>query len=165
MPGRLRRSYESGHRPKFLAVVDDTPECSRAVHFAARRAGRVGADLVLLSVIAPPESQQWLGVESLLQAEAEEEAGKLLAAAADTARSLAGIEPILVVRTGAKASEILSLIEDDEDISLLVLAASPGSDGPGPLVTHLAGKASGSFPIPIAIVPGHLADREIDALA
>jgi hypothetical protein len=46
-----------------------------------------------------------------------------------------------------------------------VLAASASSEGPGPLVSHLAGKAAGSFPIPIAIVPGHLQDAEIDALA
>jgi nucleotide-binding universal stress UspA family protein len=164
MPGKPRRSYESGHRPRFLAVVDDTPECARAVHFATRRAGRVGADLVFLAVIAPPESQEWLGVEDLLQAEAEEGARKLLAQAAQAARSLAGIEPILVLRTGVKADEILSLIEEDEDISLLVLAAGTGSDGPGPLVAHLA-KAAGSFPVPVAIVPGHLQEREIDALA
>ena len=25
-----RRSYEAGHSPKFLVVIDDTPECDRA---------------------------------------------------------------------------------------------------------------------------------------
>ena len=165
MPGSLRRSYEAGHRPRFLAIVDETPECGRAVHFAARRAGRVGADLVLLCVVAPPDFQQWLGVESLLQAEAESEATALLEKAAGMARSLAGIEPLLVVRTGVKADQIQALIEEDQDISLLVLAAGTGSDGPGPLVSHLAAKASGHFPVPIAIVPGHLEEREIDALA
>ena len=165
MPGRIRRSYEAGHRPKFLVIIDDSPECSRAIYFAARRAGRVGADLVLLGLISPPEFQQWLGVESLIQAEAEEEAKKQLELAADAARAVAGIEPILLVRTGVKAEQILALIEEDEDVSLLVLAASASSEGPGPLVTHLAGKSAGSFPIPIAIVPGHLQDAEIDALA
>ncbi|MFO1150157.1 MAG: universal stress protein [Alsobacter sp.] len=165
MPGKPRRSYEMGHRPRFLAVVDDTPECSRAVRFAARRAGRVGADLVLLAVIAPPQSQEWLGVGDLLQAEAEGEARAELETAADVARAVAGIEPILVVRTGARSDQILALIEEDEDMALLVLAASPGGEGPGPLVSHLAGKASGQFPVPIAIVPGQLQDAEIDALA
>ncbi len=165
MPGRIRRSYEAGHRPKFVVVVDETPECSRSVYFAARRAGRVGADVVLLAVVSPPEFQQWLGVESLIQADAESEATQLLEQAAAAARAVAGIEPILLVRTGVKAEQILALIEEDEDISLLVLAASASTEGPGPLVTHLAGKAAGSFPIPIAIVPGHLQDAEIDALA
>ena len=46
-----RRSYEAGHSPKFLVVVDDTPECDRAVHFASRRAMRTGAAVVMLRVI------------------------------------------------------------------------------------------------------------------
>ena len=31
---RKRRSYEAGHKPKFLVIIDDTPECDRAVYFA-----------------------------------------------------------------------------------------------------------------------------------
>ena len=30
-----RRSYEAGHKPKWLVVIDDTAECDRAVYFAA----------------------------------------------------------------------------------------------------------------------------------
>jgi hypothetical protein len=40
---KKRRSYEAGHKPKFLVVIDDTPECDRAVYFASRRAARTGA--------------------------------------------------------------------------------------------------------------------------
>ena len=40
---KRRRSYEAGHSPKFLVVIDDTPECDRAVYFASRRALRTGA--------------------------------------------------------------------------------------------------------------------------
>jgi hypothetical protein len=43
-----------------------------------------------------------------------------------------------------------------------VLAAGTGKEGPGPLVSNLA-KTAGAFPIPVAIVPGHLSDEEIDA--
>ena len=49
MSGAKRRSFESGHRPKFLVVVDGSPESSRAVHFAARRVARIGASLVMLA--------------------------------------------------------------------------------------------------------------------
>ncbi len=34
-----RLSRESGHRRKFLAIIDETPECERAVAYAAYRAG------------------------------------------------------------------------------------------------------------------------------
>jgi nucleotide-binding universal stress UspA family protein len=162
---KRRRSYETGHRPKFLAVVDDSPECAKAVRFAARRCARVGATIVLLGVVTPPAEENWLGVGEVMRAEAEAEAEALNAAAAATVRSLAGLEPEKVVRTGIKADEVVKLIEADEDISLLVLAAGTGSNGPGPLVSALAGKSAGTFPIPVAIVPGHLADEEIDALA
>ena len=162
---KRRRSYETGHRPKFLAVVDDSPECSKAVRFAARRCARLGASIVLLGVVTPPADETWLGVGDMVQADAEAEAEELIDAAAAAVRSLAGLEPEKVVRTGVKADEMVKLIEADEDISLLVLAAGTGRDGPGPLVSALAGKGGGSFPIPVAIVPGHLADEEIDALA
>jgi nucleotide-binding universal stress UspA family protein len=162
---KRRRSYETGHRPKFLAVVDNTPECAKAVRFAARRCARLGASIVLLGVVMPPEHETWLGVGEVMQAEAEAEAEKLIDTAAAAVRAFAGLEPEKVVRTGDKASEVVKLIEADEDISLLVLAAGSGRDGPGPLVSALAGKSAASFPIPVAIVPGHLEDEEIDALA
>lgn len=162
---KRRRSYETGHRPKFLAVVDTSEECDKAVRFAARRCARVGAKIVLLGVVTPPEHETWLGVGEVMREEAEEAAQKLLDRAAEQVRSLAGLEPEIVIRTGEKADELLELIEADEDISLLVLAAGTSRDGPGPLVTALAGKSVSSFPIPVAIVPGHLEDEEIDALA
>lgn len=162
---KRRRSYETGHRPKFLAVVDGSEESAKAIRFAARRCARVGASIVLLGVATPPEHETWLGVGEVMQAEAEAEAEKRLETAAAAVRTLAGLEPEKVVRVGNKADELVKLIEEDEDISLLVLAAGTGREGPGPLVSALAGKSSASFPIPVAIVPGHLEDEEIDALA
>ena len=67
------------------------------------------------------------------------------------------------MREGNTADEILGLIEDDEDIAILVLAAGTGKDGPGPLVSGI-GSTAGDYPIPVAIVPGHLTDEELDAL-
>ena len=164
MSGNRRKSYEAGHSPKFLAVVDESDECSRAIRFVARRAARTGAGVILLSVAAPGEFQQWLGVGDVMKEEAEDAARLLLEKHAQSARSIAGIEPELLVRSGTKAEEILRLIHEDEDIAFFVLAAGTGSDGPGPLVSALASKTSASFPIPIVIVPGGLADDEIDAL-
>ncbi|GGK39999.1 universal stress protein [Salinarimonas ramus] len=160
-----RRSYEQGHRPKFLVFVDDTPECGRAVRFAARRVARLGAKLVMLAVSAPPESFEWLGVGDVMRAEAEEEATEQLEKAAVLAREAAGVEPERVFRVGKKQDEILKLIEEDEDIAFLVLAAGTSSEGPGPLVTNFAGVAASTFPLPVVIVPGSLTDEDIDALA
>ena len=159
-----RRSYEAGHTPKWLVVVDDTPECDRAVYFASRRAARVGAGVVMLRVIEIEDrNQQWLGVADIMKAEAHEEANAALEKFASRANGIAGITPERVVREGKTADEILRLIEDDEDIAILVLAAGTGKEGPGPLVSGL-GSTAGDFPIPVAIVPGHLTDQELDSL-
>jgi len=59
---------------------------------------------------------------------------------------------------GDKAQEVLNLIENDEDIAALVLAAAASKEGPGPLVSSLA-KNAGDFPIPVAIVPATSATK------
>jgi nucleotide-binding universal stress UspA family protein len=159
-----RRSYESGHSPKFLVVIDDTPECDRAVYFASRRALRIGATVIMLRVIETRDrNQQWLGVADIMKAEAHEEANAALERYAGRANGIAGITPERVVREGDTAEQILSLIEDDEDIAILVLAAATSKEGPGPLVSSI-GKTAGDYPIPLAIVPGHLSDEELDAM-
>lgn len=160
-----RRSYEAGHRPKFMVVIDKTPECARAVHFASRRAARTGASLIMLAVVDPPDNFEWIGVGEAMIEEASEEAEGLLEAAAREARNAAGVEPEQLIRVGDRAEEILKLIGEDEDISFLVLAAGSSKEGPGPLVSTLAGRSASTFPIPIVIVPGGLTDEEIDALA
>ncbi len=165
MPHTRRRSYETGHRPKFLVVIDETHECERAARFAARRVALINATITMLAVITPPDAFEWLGVGDVMQAEAEAEAAARLEAAAARARQAAGVEPECVTRIGALDEEILKLIDEDVDISYLVLAAGAGKEGPGPLVSGLAGKAASTYPVPVVIVPGGLSDEEIDAIA
>jgi nucleotide-binding universal stress UspA family protein len=161
---RRRRSYEAGHKPKWLVVIDDTEECDRAVYFASRRAARVGAGVVMLRVVELHDrNQQWMGVADIMKAEAHEEANAALEKYATRANGIAGITAERVIREGNTAEEILGLIEEDEDIAILVLAAGTGKDGPGPLVASF-GSNAGDYPIPVAIVPGHLTDEELDAL-
>jgi nucleotide-binding universal stress UspA family protein len=162
---RKRRSYESGHKAKYLVIIDDTPECDRAIYYASRRVARIGASMLMLRVIDTKDrNQQWLGVADIMRAEAHEEADAALDRAAGRANGVAGITPERVIREGEWAEQIIKLIDEDEDIMLLVLAAGTSAEGPGPLVSDI-GRTAGQFPIPVAIVPGHLTTEEIDALS
>ena len=160
-----RQSYEKGHKRKYLVVIDDSEECDRAVYWAAKRAARTKSQIVMLRVIETADrNQQWLGVADIMKAEEQEAANVALNKFAKRAHDIAGITPDRVIREGDTAEQIVKLIEDDPDIGILVLAAGTGKEGPGPLVSGL-GKTAGDFPIPVAIVPGHLNDADIDAMA
>ncbi|MBX3582363.1 MAG: universal stress protein [Rhizobiaceae bacterium] len=159
-----RLSREAGHRRKFLAIIDETPECERAVAYASKRARSTGGVLVLLYVIEPGDFQHWLGVEKIMRDEAMQAAGAALDAQASKVRETVGIEPELVVREGKPVDEIHKLIEEDQDIAILVLAAGAAKEGPGPLVSSVAGKGA-AFPIPVTVVPQNLSDEDIDSIS
>lgn len=162
--GFKRKSSEEGHKRKFLVVVDDTPECSRAVAYASKRAEKTGGQLLMLYVIKPSEFQHWIGVENIMRAEAQADAEATLAKYTDFVRDAAKIEPEQVVLEGTPHEVISELIENDEDIVILVLAAGVDGEGPGPLVSSFTRSMSTHFPIPMTIVPGDLKDEEIEAL-
>jgi nucleotide-binding universal stress UspA family protein len=160
-----RRSYETGHAPKCLVIVDDSAEAGRAVYYASRWAARAGGGVVMLRIVeTEQQDQQWLGVADVMRAEALEDADADLNSATGRARTVAAVTPERVIREGDPLEQIRDVIEQDTDIAILALAANPGAEGPGPLVTAIAAGA-GSFPIPVIVVPGDLSDAEIDALS
>ena len=160
-----RRSYETGHKPKCLVIVDDSAEWDRAVYYASRWASRCGGGVVMLRIIEiEDENQQWLAVADVMRAEAHEAASAALDRAAGRANGIAAITSERVIREGSAIEQILTVIDEDADIAMLVLAASPGAEGPGSLVTTIA-ETMGSFPIPVMIVPGELSDAQVDALS
>jgi nucleotide-binding universal stress UspA family protein len=163
-----RRSFETGHRRKFLLVVDDSPEVENAVYYAASRVQRSSGTVVLLYIIEPAEYQLWAGVRQK-QLEEETTKAKALFRLFRRKLNLAGFEGVEIeeaIRDGELAPTILKHIAEDEDIAILVLGAEHGPKGPGPLVSSFAaGEAAGGFPVPVTIVPGRLSLDEIKALA
>ena len=73
--------------------------------------------------------------------------------------------PMVYIREGRRPDELLALISEEPTISILVLAAGTGPEGPGPLISYLTGKASARLRIPITIVPGGLSLDQVDALS
>ncbi len=162
---RRAKGYLGDQHRKFLVVVDDTPECLIALRYAGRRALHTGGGVTLLKLISPADFQHWLGVEQVMRDEAEKEARLVLVKFADEVQSVTGITPELVIRHGTETQQIVSLIEEDEAISILVLGAGTEAEGPGPLVSMIGGALAGTFPVPVTIVPGDLSDADIEALA
>jgi nucleotide-binding universal stress UspA family protein len=148
----------------FLVVVDESEELRVALRYAARRAQHTGGRVALLYVIEPTELQHWMAVETLMREERREEAEALLQRISAKVAEIAGTMPVIYIREGRRRDELLGLIDEEQSISILVLAASAATDGPGPLITALTGKYMQKLRIPLTVVPGTLTDAEIDAL-
>jgi nucleotide-binding universal stress UspA family protein len=148
----------------FLVVVDDSPEMQVALRYAALRARSTGGRVALLYVIEPSDLQQWMAVESLMREERREEAEQLMSKISQDVLETSGFLPIVYIREGRRSDELLALIEEEPSISILVLAANTGPEGPGPLVTALTGKLAVKLRVPVTLVPGNLTPEQIGAV-
>lgn len=148
----------------FLVVVDDTEEMRAALRYACVRARRTGGRVALLRVVEPVEFEHFLMVGDLMREEARQDAEDLLHRMASEVFEYSSQMPVLYVRDGEPRSELLRLLDEEPSISILVLGAGTGPDGPGPLITALCGKHLNRLHIPLTIVPGTLSDADIEAL-
>ncbi len=149
---------------KFLVILDDSRECLNAMRFAAMRAANTGGGVEVLAVIPPEEFNHWIGVGEIMREEARERIHAHFEVFAKWMRDRQNIDPQLVIREGQPVQEILKQIEEDSDIGVLVLGASPEKGGPGPIVTALS-RNFGSLPVPLTIVPGELSKDRLEAVS
>ena len=99
-----------------------------------------------------------------MRAEARDAAEEKMAIHADYVQQLTQGTPILYVREGDIKDELLALIDEEPDISLLVLGADTTSETAGPLITFLMARGASRCRVPITVVPGNLTDEQLDAL-
>jgi len=149
----------------FLCVVDESAEMGVAIHYAARRARSTGGHVALLYVMEPTGLQHWGAVEALMQEERRTEAEQTVQRLAKQVNTIAGTMPALYIREGNLRDEVLKTIDEDPTISVLVLGAGTGPEGPGPLVSYLTGKGVTRLRVPLTIVPGNLTPEQVDLIS
>lgn len=163
----IRTLHEQGHKRKFLVLVDESPECESSVYFSACRANNTNSDLLMLFVIEPEEFQHWISVGDIQREEGEKKAAAVFRLYGRKLKTW-GFDDLNVeevARHGEVTEQIEAMINEDQDVAFFVLGASMSQHGPGRLISWLAGQASGSFPVPIVLVPQTLTHEEINALA
>lgn len=148
----------------FLVVIDETEEMRVALRYAALRAFHTGGKVALLCVIEPAGVQISKGVEDRIEEERREEAEQLISRLTTDVQATCGTMPVVYIREGRRRDELLALLAEEPSISVLVLAAGTGQEGPGPLITALIGR-TGQLRVPITIVPGSLTDEQLATLA
>lgn len=148
----------------YLVVIDDSPEASLALRFAARRAARTGGGVMVLAIVEPQDFLAFGGVQATIEAEAREHAEALVAIAADTVAQEANVTPNIMVKSGKPAEVVNQVIAEHDEIAALVLATA-ASGAPGPLVSHFTGQDAGTLPCPVMLVPGGIDIARLDALS
>ena len=147
----------------FLVVVDDTPECAKALRFAALRAQHTGARVTVLHVLKPTQFLQWGGVQQDIEEEAEQLGQALLATKAAETEVLTGQRPETRLLRGRAGEAVLEVVHNDRSVRALVLGAA-AKGRPGPLVEFFAGERAGSMPCMVMIIPGGITDADLDRL-
>ncbi|WP_455481763.1 universal stress protein [Bartonella sp. B35(2025)] len=150
-----KENMKADQKGKVLVIIDETPECLRAVAFAAQHAKNTNKTLILLSVVDNSEFQHFLGVTDIMRTESTQQAYKVLEQIANNVRAIQTFEIETIVREGKK-------IDEDKKIALIVLAASGHTEGPGPLVKLIANRGT-AFSIPVTVIPSNLADEYIES--
>ncbi len=166
-----KHDLEADEKPKispadrtFLVVVDNSEELKAALRFACRRVVRAGGTIALFHAVPQSEFHHFATIGELMDQEARTEAERLLQQVAAEVHRQTGQFPSLYIRQGDPLDQLLEVLDEEPAISVLVLGAGTGNEGPGLIVSALSGKLAGKIRIPVTIVPGNLSDERIDAL-
>ena len=150
----------------ILVIADNSPEMNIALEYACARSKKTGRKIIIATFIEPLDVLTTQGISEIMKNEAREEAEKVLNTAATIVKESTGIVPVLHTREGEIISELKKLIEEEEGINVLVLAANTNENekNPGPIINALISKEISTLRIPIMIVPGNFSKDHISQI-
>lgn len=146
---------------KFLVLLEDTRESVVAIRFAAQRAARIEAEVVVLSVIRAEDIAHGIGVADVMRAEAREQIEVHYEVYATWMREKVSVTANLLIREGDPATELLSVVAEDPEISIVVMGV--GGEA-GPVAKRLM-RDMGSLPCALTFVPSALSTERLDAIS
>ena len=145
----------------ILVIADDTKEMKVALQYACARSKKTDRKIINATFIEPLDVLTTQGVQEIMKNEAREEAELKLQKASAIVKDATGLIPILQLREGKVIDELITLIEEEKDINVLVLAANVDEKGPNPIINALTIKEYSRLRIPVMIIPGNFSKEHI----
>ena len=147
----------------ILVIADNSPEMDIALEYACARSKKTTRKIIIATFIEPLDVLTTQGVTEIMKNEARDEAEKLLQKAANYVKEKTGEIPALALREGETISELKKLIEEEEDINVLVLAANsdPKNKDSNSIINSLVSQEITNMRIPVMIVPGNFSKDHI----
>ena len=143
----------------YLVVADHSEEFCIALQYAAKLAKANGCHIGVLRILEDQGIQHWGNVEERMRQEQREEAEKMLWAISTQIEERGYAKPSFYIEEGSPREVLARVIEENKNISMLVLGAGTQGSGPGPLVSYFTGKGVARLRVPVLIVPDHLAHQ------
>ena len=146
----------------ILVIADGSKEMDVALQYACARSKKTNRKIIIATFIEPLDVLTTQGVTEIMQNEAREEAEKNLQNAASLVKKSTGLMPVLQIREGEIMKELKTLIDEEKNINVLVIAANvEEKDNPGPIINALVYSELSNFRIPVMIVPGNFSKEHI----
>jgi nucleotide-binding universal stress UspA family protein len=145
----------------ILVIADESKEMEIALDYACARSKKTNRKIIVATFIEPIDVLTTQGVTEIMKNEAREEAETRLQKASLIVKESTGMDPVLQIREGKVIEELITLIEEEKNINVLVLAANAEDQGPGPIISALTSKEYSRLRIPVMIVPGNFSKEHI----
>lgn len=145
---------------KFLVMLDESEESAVAMRFAAKRAQRTDAGVIALSVIRADEIAHGMGVADVMRAEARERIEMHFDVYSKSIRDKTDISVELLIREGDPATELLKLVNEDPEITIIVLGVGPELGG----LSKKLMREAGSLPCALTFVPANLSPDRLEEI-
>ncbi len=149
----------------YLIVADESEEFENALRYAARTTKAHGAKLAVLLAMPEQGFLHWSHVETRMKQEQRTSAERFILQVADRIRQISDITPSFYLEEGEAIGALTKIMNDNTDICKLILGANTHATGVNPLIDYFTGKGIARLPVPIMIVPDHIAHEKIDELA
>lgn len=158
-----RQNSRQGDGGTYMVIADDSEEFPLALRYALRLAHTRRGHVAIVHIIETQDFVHWGGIEEKMRAEQRREAEEKLWSICRTSNELNGQIPGMYIVEGETIPAITDILEDDDNINMMILANGKGNSDP--LVAHFTGKSGCKCPVPVLVIPGHLDEDAIDALA
>jgi len=156
----------SDDRFAVLVIADESEEFPDALLYAGLLCKSTGWRLVMLRVVEPEAPAPWASITDEMRRQAHAAAESLTQRFAAEVWAECGVTAEPVLRDGEVKPVLRKLLDEDQSIKLVVLAAAAGPGGPGPLVAQIGKSAGlGTRAVTVLVVPGALTRAEVRKLA
>ena len=160
-------STKSVKKQKLLVCVGNGEHSLTALKFACSKAKKADFAIEIINVIDTISNVQdsVFGIDDILKKEKRAETEAMLTSYADKIYEWSSIRPVINMREGFIFEEIKDTVESDNNISMIILSASPESTSNGKLIPYLVEQLSLKLFIPLMIVPNNLTEAQIDKIS